>query len=70
MDAMDAGQRLNLDNEQLTTLAEMLEARQASLLVEIRHTAHRSYRDELRHRLEVVEKLLALVRPAVQAAGK
>ncbi|MBZ5578454.1 MAG: hypothetical protein LAP40_17970 [Acidobacteriia bacterium] len=48
----------NLAGEELTTLGELLEAEQARLLVEIRHTDHRSYREELRHRLAVVERLI------------
>jgi hypothetical protein len=48
---------LNLDSEQLAILAELLESERAKLLVEIRHTHHRAYRDELRHRLNLVEGL-------------
>ena len=47
-----------LTGEALTVLRELLESERSRLLVEIRHTDHRSYRDELRHRLEVVERLL------------
>ena len=48
----------HLAGEDLTVLAELLEAEQARLLVEIRHTDHRSYREELRHRLAIVERLI------------
>jgi len=48
---------LNLDSEELTTLCELLESERVKLLVEIRRTDHRSFRDELRHRLTVVEGL-------------
>jgi hypothetical protein len=48
---------LNLAGEELAILAEMLEAARARLLVEIRHTHHRAFRDELRHRLTLVESL-------------
>jgi hypothetical protein len=48
---------LNLNREQLAILAELLESERARLLVEIRHTHHRSFRDELRHRLALVEEL-------------
>jgi len=41
-----------------TILGELLESERNRLLVEIRHTDHRSYREELRQRLEVVEGLL------------
>ena len=48
---------LNLAGKDLEILRELLEAERSRLLVEIRHTDHRSYRDELRHRLDVVEDL-------------
>jgi hypothetical protein len=57
MDAIYA-ERLKLGSEQLEILAELLESERTKLLVEIRHTDHRSYRDQLRHRLAVVEHLL------------
>jgi hypothetical protein len=47
-----------LAGEELTVLNELLESERLRLMVEIRHTDHRAYRDELRHRLEVVEHLL------------
>ena len=49
---------LNLAGEERTVLGQVLEAEQARLLVEIRHTDHRAYRDELRRKLEIVERLL------------
>jgi hypothetical protein len=49
---------LNLPGEELAILAEMLEMARARLLIEIRHTDHRAFRDELRHRLTLVENLL------------
>jgi hypothetical protein len=49
---------VQLSGEGLTVLSELLESERNRLLVEIRHTDHRSYRDELRHRLEIVERLL------------
>jgi hypothetical protein len=57
MDMADA-ERLNLGGEQLAILAELLESERTRLLVEIRHTDHRSYRDQLRSRMNVVEQLL------------
>jgi hypothetical protein len=50
---------LALSGEELEVLAELLEAEQARLLVEIRHTDHRSFRNELSHRLTLIEHLLA-----------
>jgi len=46
---------LSLSNEELRILGALLESERAKLLVEIRHTDHRAFRDELRHRLMVVE---------------
>jgi hypothetical protein len=47
-----------LAGEELTVLNELLESERARLLVEIRHTDHRAYRDELRRRLTVLEHLI------------
>jgi hypothetical protein len=49
---------LKLGGEELEILDELLESERSRLLVEIRHTDHRRYRDQLRHRLDVVEHLL------------
>ena len=54
---------LNLNSEEVAILAELLESERAKLLVEIRHTHHRSFRDELRHRLTLVEELAKRCRP-------
>jgi len=54
----------NLAGEELTILNELLEAEQARLLVEIRHTDRRIYREELRRRLAVVEHLMVASRAA------
>ena len=48
----------NLTGEELTVLRQILEAEQARMLVEIRHTDHRSFRDELRRRLALVEHVI------------
>lgn len=45
-------------NDELDLLAELLAAEQARLLVGIRHTFHREYRDELSRRLDLVESLM------------
>jgi hypothetical protein len=50
---------LSLNAEEFEVLAELLESERTKLLVEIRHTDHRLFRDELRHRLNAVEALLA-----------
>jgi len=44
--------------EELTVLNELLESERSRLLIEIRHTDHRAFRDELRHRLAIMEHLL------------
>ena len=49
---------LNLAGEELTVLSQILSAEQARLLVEIRHTDHRSFREELRRRLKIIERLI------------
>ena len=49
---------LTLAGEELSVLQELLESERARLLVEIRHTSHRSFRDQLRARLAVVEHLI------------
>lgn len=48
----------NLAGEELTVMSQLLEAEQARLLVEIRHTDHRSFREELRRRLAIIEHLI------------
>jgi hypothetical protein len=47
-----------LAGEELTVLRELLESEHSRLLVEIRHTDHRSFREDLRHRLGLLEHLL------------
>lgn len=49
---------VNLTADEKALLSELLEAERAKLLVEIRHTDHRAYRQGLRQRLEIVEKLI------------
>jgi hypothetical protein len=44
--------------EEITLIGELLEAERARLLVGIRHTFHREYRDELHRRLDLVERLI------------
>ena len=46
------------NEEELTFLAELLNAEQSRLLVGIRHADHREYRDELRRRLDLAERLM------------
>ena len=52
-----ANEPLKLNAEELRILAELLESERTKLLIEIRHTNHRAFRDELRHRLDLVEAL-------------
>ena len=58
---------LPLNDEELAVLTELLESGLARLLIEIRHAHHRAFRDELRHRLAVVEELMERCRPASAA---
>jgi len=53
---------LHFSSEELAILSELLESAHANLLVEIRHTDHRAYRDELRRRLELVEHMIKICR--------
>jgi hypothetical protein len=49
---------LKLTADEKAVLSELLEAERAKLLVEIRHTDYRAYRQGLRQRLEIVENLI------------
>jgi hypothetical protein len=53
-----------LNEEEFRILTELLESEREKLLVEIRHTDHREFRDQLRGRLEVVEALAGRLRGA------
>ena len=53
---------IQLNNEEAELITELLESERARLMVEIRHTDHRAYRDELRQRLDAVESLLGRCR--------
>jgi hypothetical protein len=55
---------LDLADEEIAILAELLESERTRLLVEIRHTHHRTFRDELHHRLSLVEALAGRCQPA------
>jgi hypothetical protein len=59
VDAMEAAMHapLSLSNEEHELLAIMLEREQAKLLVEIRHTDNRHFREELRRRLDLLSHL-------------
>ena len=59
---------LDFTSEEFAILAELLESERAKLLIEIRHTHHRSFRDELRHRLTLVESLVERC-PGTMSAG-
>lgn len=56
-------EHLDLSSEECVVLAEVLEEARTKLLVEIRRTNHRTFRDELRQRLTLVEGLLERCRP-------
>jgi len=49
---------INLTADEKAVLSELLEAERAKLLVEIRHTDSRAYKQGLRQRLEIVEALI------------
>ncbi len=52
------GETLRLNSEEAVVISELLASERARLLIEIRHTDHRTFREELRHRLELVENLM------------
>jgi hypothetical protein len=53
-----AREPLNLNEEERAILSELLESARDRLLIEIRHTHHRGFREGLRHRLTLVEDLV------------
>lgn len=52
----------SLSPEERALLSELLEAERHRLLLEIRHTDHRQFRDQLGHRYDMVEQLNAKMR--------
>jgi hypothetical protein len=58
-----AHEPFNLSSREVAVLAELLEAERTRVLVEIRHTDHRAYRDELRERINTLEDLIQRFRP-------
>ena len=54
---------LNLDSEESAVLSALLESEREKLLVEIRHTDHRDFRDELRRKLACVERIAERLQP-------
>ena len=53
-----ARELLSAATEEFELLAELLESERTKLLIGIRHADHRAFRDILRHRLALVEKLI------------
>ncbi len=54
--------RLELDDEQCSALAEVLEEYVSDLRIEIGHTERKNYRDEIKRRKEVLDRILGAVR--------
>jgi hypothetical protein len=50
---------IGLNSGELAILLEVLESERSKLMIEIRHTDHRAYRDDLRRRLTLLEGLIA-----------
>ena len=48
--------------EERELLGELLEAERHRLLLEIRHTDHRQFRDQLGHRYDMVESMVSRMR--------
>jgi len=57
-----AHQLTDLSEEEIRILTELLESERIKLMVEIRHTDHRAYREGLRRREEIVERLAERIR--------
>lgn len=51
--------RIELSDEEAQLLREVLESKAQTLLVEIRHTKHRDYREMLKARAESIDRVLA-----------
>lgn len=60
---------LPLTDEEAVVLHEMLEARWQELLKEIRHTDHREFREHLKNRATLLERVLAQL-PAPAGKGR
>jgi len=60
---------LNLTPEELALLTQLLEQERNKLLIGIRHTDHRAFREELRHRLRLVEETADRCRLGVTQTG-
>jgi hypothetical protein len=56
----------SLTNEERELLAELLEAERHRLLLEIRHSTHRQFREELKQRYDRVDRLSSRVKQAAQ----
>jgi hypothetical protein len=65
---MDAAAKLQpeLDSEELGLLVELLEREGRDLPGEIHHTRTAAFREQLRRRRDVVDRLLARLRPQVR----
>jgi hypothetical protein len=64
-----AHEPLGLTREELALVRELLESEVAKLLIGIRHTDHRAFRDELRHRLVSVQNLVERCADRERAIG-
>ena len=53
---------LRMNDDEFRILLELLESEREKLLVEIRRTDHRDFREQLRQRLQVVEILAGRLR--------
>lgn len=59
---------LELTEREMDVVVELLEARLKDILVEIRHTSSREFRQELQAREQVIAGLLARVGPVQEKA--
>jgi len=62
-------EQLELSNEEFVILRELLQSERAKLLVEVQHTDHRAFREELRRRLRLIDGMAERVGGGVASAG-
>lgn len=61
--------QIAVSNDELAALDALLAWKIDSMLLELRHTDTRSYKDELRHQMDILEHVLENVRQAQAKMG-
>lgn len=60
--------RVELSEDEAVLVREVLEAKAQSLLVEIRHTAHREFRQLLKARSAELDRIIQKIAPVAERA--